>query len=55
MAVLPLQARTDALTRLPDDRGILFVGGGKKMLGAITATLWVSYAFEMFRHSYNIV
>jgi hypothetical protein len=39
-----LQARQAALSQLLDERGILFVGGGKKMLGAITATLWVSAA-----------
>lgn len=37
-----LQERKAHLAGLPDARGIVFVGGGKDMLGAITASLWVS-------------
>ncbi|KAF6252396.1 mannosyltransferase putative-domain-containing protein [Scenedesmus sp. NREL 46B-D3] len=40
LATKAFEERRAFLAGLPDERGIVFVGGGRGMLGAITATLW---------------
>eukprot|EP00882_Tetradesmus_deserticola_P005629 GHRQ01005925.1.p2 GENE.GHRQ01005925.1~~GHRQ01005925.1.p2 ORF type:complete len:318 (+),score=74.36 GHRQ01005925.1:1040-1993(+) len=40
LATKAFEERRAHLADLPDERGIVFVGGGRDMLGAIAATLW---------------
>ncbi|WIA22256.1 hypothetical protein OEZ85_004579 [Tetradesmus obliquus] len=47
LRLLLLQERKARLASLPEERGIVYVGGGKGMLGAITASLWT------LRHKLN--